>query len=149
MKMKLPELQVQVKVKHQAPEQYFIKRSEDAVAVAMRIMNQDTIAWTEEMVLLCLSRNNQLIGYYRVSSGGMAGVIVDPKVIFTIALKSCAHNIILVHNHPSGNTTPSDMDDKVTDKIKHAGSLLDIKLLDHLIVTPAGTHYSYADMGKI
>jgi len=146
--IQLPEIKVSVTIDGKGTAQHKISNSQDAYALAKHIFNQDTISWTEEMVMLCLSRSQHVIGYFKVASGGMAGVIVDPKVIFTIALKSCAHSFILMHNHPSGNTQPSTEDEKVTDKVKNAGKLLDIKLLDHIIVT-TDSFYSFADNGLI
>jgi DNA repair protein RadC len=73
---------------------------------------------------------------------------MDPRVVFTIALKSLATSIIVAHNHPSGNLKPSDSDRDITKKLKSAGSLLDIQLLDHLIITKDG-YTSFADEGWI
>jgi DNA repair protein RadC len=112
------------------------------------MFNKDTFDWTEEMILLCLNRANKPIGYYKVSTGGVAGTICDAKVIYTIALNATATSIILSHNHPSGNLTPSEADKKVTKQIKAAGELLEIKLLDHLILTDEG-FYSFADEGEL
>ena len=83
-----------------------------------------------------------------MSKGGVTGTVVDPKVVFKIALEHMASGIILCHNHPSGSLTPSDADLSLTKKLCEAGRLLDIQVLDHLIV--AGERYfSFADEGKI
>ena len=86
--------------------------------------------------MLCLNKSNKVIGFYKISNGGVAESIIDPKVVFTTALNTpgtCA--IILAHNHPSGNLKPSEQDIQITKKIKEGGKIIDIKLLDHLIIT--------------
>jgi DNA repair protein RadC len=83
-----------------------------------------------------------------VSSGGVAGTVADPKLIFGVALKANACSVILVHNHPSDNLKPSNADKMLTEKIKQGGKLLDISVLDHLIISPEG-YYSFADEGLI
>jgi DNA repair protein RadC len=78
--------------------------------------------------------------------GGISGTVTDVRMIMQTALKSNASAIILAHNHPSGNTEPSDADKKITSKIKEAGQLLEIAVLDHLILT-SETYLSFADEG--
>ena len=102
----------------------------------------------EEFMLLCLNRANRVLGWAKISQGGLSGTVADPKVIFQIALKANASSIILAHNHPSGNMKPSDADIKLTRKIKHAGELLDLPVLDHLILSE-DKHYSFADEGTL
>ena len=92
---------------------------------------------------------NQLIGYFKLSSGGLTSTIVDTRIIFSVALKSLATNIIISHNHPSGNMVPSTQDDDLTRKINEAGKILDITLLDHVIVSPQFDYFSYADEGRL
>lgn len=100
----------------------------------------------EEFWLLMLNRANQVIRKERSSAGGVAGTVTDPKIIFKAALQHLASSLILVHNHPSGNLKPSEADLKLTKKLKDAGALLDIPVLDHLIFTDHG-YYSFADEG--
>jgi DNA repair protein RadC len=100
----------------------------------------------EEFWILLLNRTTQLIRKHKVSLGGIHATYVDPKIIFKYALEAGAANIILAHNHPSGNATPSQADLDLTRKLKEGGKLLDIQLLDHIIV--AGKSYlSFADEG--
>ena len=101
----------------------------------------------ESMHLILLNRANRVLGVTKLSSGGTSGCIVDVKIIFQYALKANACGIILAHNHPSGNTQPSDNDKRLTQKVKEAGMLLDKSLLDHLILTPYDGYYSMADEG--
>jgi DNA repair protein RadC len=98
----------------------------------------------EEFWVLLLNRANRVIDKVRISEGGFTATIVDVRKIMRIALDNQAIGIILCHNHPSGNHNPSDDDIKITQKIKEAANTLDIKLLDHLIVTDSKC-YSMAD----
>lgn len=100
----------------------------------------------EEFWILLLNRANKVISKHKISSGGISGTVVDPKVIFKIALENLASSIILCHNHPSGNLKPSNADIELTDKIKKAGDLLDIQVLDHLIISNEG-FFSFKDDG--
>jgi DNA repair protein RadC len=100
----------------------------------------------EEFWILLLNRANRVIKKIQVSQGGVAGTVADPKIIFKLALDDLASGIILAHNHPSGNLAASQADLDLTKKLKEAGKLLDIQVLDHLIV--AGQKYfSFADEG--
>ncbi len=100
----------------------------------------------EAFWIVLLNRSNQVIRKQQVSQGGVSSTVVDPRIIFKIAVDELASGIILAHNHPSGNLTASDADIKLTHKLRDAGSLLDIRVLDHLII--AGQHYfSFADSG--
>ena len=100
----------------------------------------------EEFWILLLNRANRVIKKSQISQGGVAGTVADPKIIFKLALEELASGIILAHNHPSGNLTASQADLDLTKKLKDAGKLLDIQVLDHLIV--AGQKYfSFADEG--
>jgi len=102
----------------------------------------------EEFWILLLNQNSKVLGKELISKGGLAGTYADPKVIFNIALRYQAASIIMAHNHPSGNLKPSQADIDLTKKMVNAGKMLDIKILDHLIVTDKG-YYSMADEGVI
>ena len=102
----------------------------------------------EEFWILFLNRGNLVIGKQSVSSGGMSGTVVDPKMIFKAALDNKASSVILCHNHPSGNTKPSDADIKLTKNIVEAGKVMEIPVLDHIIVTQNG-FFSFADEGLL
>lgn len=100
----------------------------------------------EEFWVLMLNKANKVINKNLISKGGQAGTVVDPKIIFKAALEHNAASILLAHNHPSGNLKPSQADLDLTKKLKAAGKLLDITVLDHLIF--AGNSYmSFADEG--
>jgi DNA repair protein RadC len=94
-----------------------------------------------------LNRASKPIGAIPLFKGGLSSTIVDCKLIFATALKSLASSIIISHNHPSGNLTPSTEDNRITQKIKEGCQLLDLSLLDHVILTPDDKYFSYADEG--
>jgi DNA repair protein RadC len=81
--------------------------------------------------------------------GGVSGVASDPKLVLQVALKLNATGVIIAHNHPSGNSTPSQQDIDLTKKLKNGCSLLDISFLDHLIMLPGESYYSFADEGLV
>lgn len=144
----LPEIEVCFKNKVKASERIQIRGSLSAYECFKKIFDADKIEWTEEFIMLCLNRNNRVLGWYRVSAGGIAGTVVDVKVIYTIALNCAASSIIIAHNHPSGNPQPSHDDLSLTRKIAEAGRILDIKLNDHLIMYE-DRYTSFADEGLI
>ncbi len=102
----------------------------------------------EEFWVLLLNRANRLIRKKRISEGGVSGTVADPKIIFKLALEDLASGIIVVHNHPSGNLTPSQTDISLTKKLSDAGKVMEIQLLDHLIIA-GQKYYSFADEGVL
>lgn len=98
----------------------------------------------EQFWMLTLSRKNEVIQQHKISDGGVSGTIADPKRIFSLALEDLASHVILLHNHPSGNLSPSEADKKLTTKLVDAGKVLDITVLDHIIIANTG-YYSFAD----
>ncbi|MFA5872607.1 MAG: DNA repair protein RadC [Anaerolineales bacterium] len=98
----------------------------------------------EEFWVLLLNRSNQIIDQKRISQGGISGTVTDVRLILNAAVERLASGIILAHNHPSGNLSPSDADLKITKKIKDAAALLDLTVLDHLIISDQG-YLSMAD----
>lgn len=118
--------------------------SRDAEQVLRGNWEEGTLGHREQVHVLLLNRANKVLGIFLASSGGLAGTVCDPKVVFQAALKANASSIILAHNHPSGELTPSEADRKLTKKLVQAGELLDIKVLDHLILTEEG----YCSMGR-
>ena len=102
----------------------------------------------EVFAVLFLNRANKINHFQIVSEGGITGTVADPRVILKKALEEDAVSIILCHNHPSGSLKPSKADEVLTDKIKEAAGYLDIKVLDHIIVSDDG-YYSFADEGLL
>jgi DNA repair protein RadC len=110
-----------------------IKCSKDAYD--LMLPNWADIEYTESFYVILLNRANKVLGVFRISSGGLAGTVVDPKKVFQIALKANAAGVILAHNHPSGNAKPSKSDMDITKKCVEAGKFLDMAVLDHVIIT--------------
>lgn len=100
----------------------------------------------EEFWVLFLNNSNKVISKSQLSKGGIAGTVVDMRLVFKLALENGATGLILCHNHPSGELNPSNPDKQITQKIKTAGELLDVKVLDHLIITES-KYYSFVDEG--
>ena len=103
----------------------------------------------EEFYVIFLNTNNRVVSVQSISNGVITSTVVDSRIIFKKALElSTVTQIIIAHNHPSGNCTPSEADKKLTQKIKEAGQFIDIKLLDHIIVG-ANQYFSFADEGLL
>jgi DNA repair protein RadC len=131
-------------------ERLTVKCSKDAHKIFFDSWNQSTIEHKETVKMLLLNRANKVLGITTLSEGGISGSVMDVRMIFQFAIKGNASGIIIAHNHPSGNTNPSESDLKITQKIKTAGDLLDIQLLDHIILTPERDLFrSLADEGQL
>lgn len=98
----------------------------------------------EEFWILLLARNRKVIARVKISEGGVAGTVVDTKIIFKHAIENLASYIVLCHNHPSGNLQPSAADIQITKNLKNAAKLLDIDIVDHIIIGN-NKYYSFAD----
>lgn len=124
-----------------------IKTAKDAFEILKDFFNPETIHLQEEFWVLYLNRSNRVLGVHKLSIGGITGTIVDIRIVLGTALKAAACSLILAHSHPSGNPNPSQADIDITRKIKEAASLMDIKLLDHLIISPNSEFTSMAEDG--
>ena len=122
--------------------------SGDAYSVLKDFYPNETIGLQERFVVAYLNRANEVIGVYEASVGSMTSTIVDIRIILSVALKVAATNLILSHNHPSGNLKPSTADELLTTKIRKASYFLDIQLIDHIIISNNG-YYSFADESMI
>lgn len=125
-----------------------IKNSNTTELVVREIYKQTSseIELKEYFFIILLNRANEVIGYHKISEGGICATLVDIRIAFAIALKSLAVGMILTHNHPSGNIKPSEQDIKLTKDFRKAGDLLDIKVFDHIIIT-ATSYCSLLDDG--
>lgn len=124
-----------------------ISQSADA-ANFIREFYSDDIEIFESAFILLLNRANKTIGYAKISQGGIAGTVIDVKLICKYVVDSLASGVILCHNHPSGNLQPSNQDKEITIKVKQALGLLDSILLDHIILTKE-SYTSLKDEGII
>lgn len=129
----------------QQMEKVSIKSSESVFSLFHALMGD---LEHEEFWLLMLNRANRVIGRFKVSQGGLSGTVIDTRIILKKALDNLASSIIVCHNHPSGNKQPSDADVKITEKLKKAAEILEIKLLDHIIIADK-SYFSFADEGMI
>jgi DNA repair protein RadC len=142
------EIELIYKTKVKASERPSIAEPKDAAILLKALWNEGKIDFVEQFKILLLNRANRVLGVVDISSGSAVGTIADPRLIFSAALKANAVSLILSHNHPSGNIKPSLADERLTLKIKEAGKYLDIKLLDHVIITSEG-YYSFAEEGLL
>jgi len=102
----------------------------------------------EVFAVIFLNIANKIMHYEVISEGGITGTVADPRIILKKALQHDAVNLILCHNHPSGNIKPSRQDEALTQKIKEAAAYMEIRLMDHIIVGEEG-YYSFADNGLL
>ncbi len=129
----------------QAPDYPQIRSSEDVFTLLDPLVSDLP---HEEFWVLYLNRANKVISRYKLSQGGISGTVTDIRLILKKGIELLASGIILCHNHPSGNINPSESDIRITSKLKEAGSIMDISLLDHIIVA-GKSYYSFADNGTI
>jgi DNA repair protein RadC len=140
------EIQVTYYPKFKASERPKITSSTNAYEIFNQNWDPGKMQLCEQFYIMLLNRNNNVIGLSEISTGGVAGTVADPKRIFATALKANASQIILAHNHPSGNLCPSQQDVLLTKKIVEGGKILDIAILDHLILT-SESYYSLSEEG--
>lgn len=147
--IKIPEIEIIVRYKNGKNTKHKnAKTVSDLYLLARDMFNADQMLWVEEFIMFCMNSAGEVIGYYKVSKGGMSSTIVDVKVIATVALQSLATSVVIAHNHPSGNLQPSSADNEITSRIQDALQLLDILLIDHLIISPT-SYYSYRTEGLL
>lgn len=145
---KVAEVELVYKTKIKASERPKINSSKDIYEIMHQLWDANKMDMLEEFKVLLLNRANRVMGIYEVSSGGMTGTVADPRLILAAAIKSLSVSVVLCHNHPSGNLTPSRADEQLTRKIKEAAAYHDITVLDHIILT-SEAYYSFADEGLL
>lgn len=126
-------------------EQKKIMSSSEAYDYAKQFYFDDLLIYESSFIML-VNRANKVIGYAKISQGGVAGTFVDIKIVAKYAVESLCAGVFFIHNHPSGNVKPSIEDRQITDKLKKALSLFDIKLLDSIIISD-DSYYSFCDEG--
>ncbi|HJU45464.1 MAG TPA: JAB domain-containing protein [Chitinophagaceae bacterium] len=146
--MQVAEIELVYRTNGYPIKQPVVNSSKKAYKILCQHWDRNKIELVEQFKVMLLSRSLKVLGILNLSSGGITGSIADPRLIFAAALKAGACNIILAHNHPSGSFQPSETDIELSCEIKAIGSLLKIKLLDHLLVTREG-YCSLADKGYI
>lgn len=125
-----------------------IRQSSDAYELLMKFYDEDVFELTESVIVLYLNAANNTIGWMKHSSGGTSQTILDPKLIVGTALKCGASAIMLSHNHPSGQTIPSNQDKAITKKLQEGCKFFDILLMDHIIMCE-DSYYSFGDEGEL
>lgn len=121
--------------------------SGDAVRLATSLLGKFD---HERMLVLLFDTGNRVLGYAEVARGGVGYALFTASDVFRVAIHVGAAAVILVHNHPSGDPTPSEADKAVTERVRKAGELLGIQVLDHIIVTDDPESYaSFADLGLL
>lgn len=123
--------------------------SYETAKVLHDIWDSDTIGLKESFKVLLLNNANRVKGTFQVCDGGITGTLVDLRILFAVVLKSLSVGIILAHNHPSGTLNPSKADRLITKRIQKGAKLFDVRVLDHIIITPNGSYYSFADNGEL
>jgi DNA repair protein RadC len=146
--MKVSELEIVYKPKMRPSERPQVKVSQDAYKLFLGSWNLGKIELLEQFKVMALNHANRVLGICEISSGAISATLVDPKLVFGMLLKAGATSAIICHCHPSGNLKPSNSDVEMTHKICEGGKLLDIKILDHLIIT-LDSYYSFADSGAL
>ncbi|MFC4218990.1 JAB domain-containing protein [Flagellimonas marina] len=147
MEYSVNEIQISYREKLSTLQSLSITNSNDVAQLLFKSWDSDTIGLSECFKILLLNQSNKVKGIYPLSHGGITGTLVDMRILFAIVLKTLSVGIILAHNHPSGQLKASQQDRQLTQKIKEAAKLFDVKVLDHIILAPDGRYYSFADNG--
>lgn len=142
------EIKVSYLPKFKASERPMVICSKTAYEILYNNWDLGRIEMTEQFFILLLNRAQRVIGMAEISSGGFAETVVDPKVVFSIALKCAASGLVLAHNHPSSNLKPSQADLTITRRLVEAGKILDLEIMDHIILTK-DKYFSFGDEGLL
>ena len=145
-KFKVSEIQISYRPDYKMSERPQINSSKLAYQILLETWNEDHLQFIEEFKVILLNRQNRVLGIVPIGQGGLSGVIADPKVIFGAALRASSSGIIVCHNHPSGNCSPSEADIRLTRTLVAGGKLLGIEVHDHIILCQDG-YYSFGDEG--
>lgn len=149
MKNKVNEIKISYCEKLGVIDSEPVNDSEKVAKLLYQTWDRNTIGLQETFKVLLLNKALKVKGTYQVSTGGIASTVVDLRLLFAVVLKTLSMGIILAHNHPSGTLEPSEADKKLTEKIRNAADLFDIKVLDHLIIIPTGKYFSFSDNGLL
>lgn len=144
----LAEVELIYKSKIKAADRATVKSSNDVFEYLKGVYDENRVEHIEEFVIVLCNTRLQVLGWVKPFTGGIAGTVVDVRVIMQAALKANASSIFISHNHPSGGLVPSEQDKSITKKIAEAGKILDVRLNDHIIYTPDG-YYSFSDEGML
>ena len=143
---RLAEMKVAYRSRTKVLERQTIRIPQDAERYLRLIWNKATLELVEEFVVVCLNGSHQATGWVKVSSGGFNAASIDLRVVFAIALQTASTAIVVAHNHPSGSPEPSGVDIQLTRRLKEAGKLLTVDVLDHIILTKEAS-FSFSEHG--
>ncbi|RUA15042.1 MAG: DNA repair protein [Flavobacteriia bacterium] len=147
MEHSVNEIQISYREKLSTLKSLSVTNSNEVASLLFQNWDNKTIGLHETFKIVLLNQSNKVKGIYPLSHGGITGTLVDLRILFAITLKTLSVGIILAHNHPSGQLKASYQDKQLTQKIKEAAQLFDVKILDHIILAPDGRYYSFADNG--
>ena len=148
VEMIVAEIEISYRPKIKPAARPKIRLPEDAYHLLITHWDMNKIELVEEFKVMLLNRGKRVLGICTLTSGSVVQTIADPKQVFSVALKANATEIILVHNHPSGTLEPSVADQELTRKMKTAGEYLELRVIDHIIVSTEG-YYSFAQEGLL
>lgn len=132
---RLAELRAVYRSRLKPEERHIIYAPRDAADYLRTIWNKRTIELVEDFVVLYLNVRHEVLGWVKVSSGGISAAQVDQRIVFAIALQTASSAIVVAHNHPTGDLEPSPEDKHLTTRFRDAGQMLRVKLLDHIIIS--------------
>lgn len=146
--MYLRELMVSYRRRHASVpyENRILAKSSEAASILASIMGDEAV---EVFGILCLTSKQRMIAYHQISRGGIDHTVASPREVFQVALLSNAAAVIVGHNHPSGEPSPSPDDRQLTRRLIDAGALMGIELLDHIIVGHDGHYFSFKERGEM
>jgi DNA repair protein RadC len=147
--LEVSEVEMTYKSKQKPSERPKITGSYEAVKIFKSLRDYEkNMEYKEVFYCMYLNKANKVLSVMRISEGTVSGTLVDIKMILQPAILQNASGIIMCHNHPSGNLTPSEADKQLTKKVKESAKIMDVALLDHVILT-AEDSYSFADEGTL
>lgn len=146
----LEEVYVGYKTKIQSTDRVTVTNSRECYNHLFLAYDKDTFQYKESFFAMYLNRANKVLGVLKISEGGVCGTVCDARIIMQAALRLNASFIVLSHNHPSGNMKPSQSDIEITNRLQEAAKFMDMKILDHIIVSAdENTYYSFGDEGRL
>ena len=143
--MKKKAVEYSITAKKQEFETTKVYSSEDAASFARNFYHEDMLIYESSFIIL-MNASGSVIGYAKISQGGVCGTYIDPRIVAKYAIDTLASSVILVHNHPSGNAHPSMEDKSMVERLRNGLKFLGVTLHGSIILTESG-YYSMADEG--
>ena len=140
--------EIEINYKPLITDHAVIKSSAQAYELIKARWDKEKINLQEQFAALFFNHSKKIIGWRVISTGNMTKCIIDIKLLVSLALHCMATQVVIIHNHPSGNLAPSQPDEDLTNIIKDALKLIDVQLLDHLIIVESG-YFSFSDEGLL